>query len=128
MPLAHRLEFKPRVHQRGDRGTDARAMILERGADGVQVGRTYRRAKPKICSQKRCALTEFLRILVQQTQPHPFAHLQLLRNLIARAALNADAHHTEHCALHQQQQGQGQRHDARGQAPAPAVLAQCPAT
>ncbi len=94
------------VDQRGDGCADARAMVVQRRANRLQVARPNCRAKAEIGRQQGRALGQLLGILVQQAAPDPLTDLQFLCNLLARTLLNADPNDAENCCLHQEQKQQ----------------------
>jgi hypothetical protein len=126
-----------RVQQRRHRGTDARAVVVQRGLDGGAVVAGQRRAESVVRREQRRGLRQLGRALLQQARPDAFAHLQPLRQLAARIALDAGAQRQQPGRLQRQQHGQRQRHHAGGQAPgregrqmpdhgAPSVMARAP--
>ena len=94
-------------------GTDACAVVLQRRADRINVARTDAGSEAIVCRQQAGSLSQLLGVLVQQTPPDPLTHYQFLCNLSSCVPVNAQLNHAEHGSLHQQQQAQRQRCDAR---------------
>ena len=63
-----RERSKAGVQQRADGGADARAVVVERGADRRGVARAHRGAKAVVGRQQHRALAQALRVRLQQAQ------------------------------------------------------------
>ena len=115
LPIAHGPQRAARVQQGSHRGANAFPVVVQHGPDGFKITRTHGGSKAKVSSQQRRPLPQFLRILVQQTQPHPLPQKQFFGNLRPRTPLNGGPDHRENRQLNGQQQKQRQSRNARRQ-------------
>ena len=88
-PFGERDRLEVGAEQGDLAGADAVAVVGEHRGDGVVVVRLHGGAKAVVGGEQARALDEPLRAPVEQTLQRAFAHLELLRQGLARMALHA---------------------------------------
>ena len=99
-------QVQPGIKQRSNVCAGAVTVGFQHGFDAFLVAGRHCRTQARVGRQQRRALLQALGVLRQHTAPDVFVHLQRVRNLAARVALEHGAQHAKAGPLHHQQQQQ----------------------